>query len=509
MAVFTLATVGPMSSGVCYHSARASAPIRRLPARREAGAGTSGEHRGQGSDVNELLTLRDGAETAAPCPMWQRLRTGLELAVLGAALVGAYMLVARVWRLTESDVAEYFAYAHSFWLGSPPFHALPKEYPPLAILPFTLTLLPALQDHTTVFAVWMGALVLLGFVGFLRFASHRSALAYAVYLVLGATATLLARFDLVPALVTVGALWAAQRRRFGLAYLLLAAGILFKLYPAFLVPIVAIAQWQAEAKGSVALAGASPGEVVRRIARFPATAQVARGVARCMAPVAVLYAGAFLLGPDAALSTFRYASARPIQVESVPATLLWLGTFFGFHAQPNVSFSSHNFVGPLDTVLKPLSALALVAGCLWVYWRQTHGKLTLDRAFLACLCVIVATNKLLSPQYFIWLLPIAAAVDGFDILWLALCVLSTYEFPIGYHDLLAPSLTLYAHSDYSWNYLAVVAARNGLLVFLTLRSILRRPRSTVEQGTGAGDGTQRQGTMRERGIVDLIRSSIP
>jgi hypothetical protein len=188
---------------------------------------------------------------------------------------------------------------------------------------------------------------------------------------------------------------------------------------------------------------------------------------------------------------------------------LWLGTFLGFHAQPNISFTSHNYVGPLDAVLKPLSALALVAGCLWVYWRQAHGRLTLDRAFLACLCVVVATNKLLSPQYFIWLLPIAAAVDGFDILWLALCVLSMYEFPIGYHDLMAPTLTLYTHGDYSWSYLAVVAARNALLVFLTLRSTMRGPRRAGVQSLAVRDGAEPHGTMRGRGIVDLIRSSIP
>jgi hypothetical protein len=446
---------------------------------------------------------------AAPSARRHWLRTALELAVLSGALFEAYWLATQVWRLTESDVAEYFTYARAFWLGQPPFHTLPKEYPPLSIVPFTLTLLPPLPDHTAVFAFWMAVLVLLGFVAFLRFASHRRALAYAVYLLLGASATVLARFDLVPALVTVGALWATQRRRFDLAYVLLAAGILLKLYPAFLVPLVAIAQWQAEAQGSMALAGASPGEVARRIARHPATARVARGALLCLAPVALFYACALLVGPDAALSTFRDASLRPIQVESVPATLLWLGTSVGFHAKPDISFSSHNYIGPLDTVLKPLSALALVAGCLWVYWRQAHGRLSIDRAFLACLCVVVATNKLLSPQYFIWLLPVAAAVDGFDVFWLALCVLSTYEFPIGYHDLIAPTLTFYAHGDYSWNYLAVVAVRNGLLVVLTLRSILRRPQVTRGNSDAAHDDAPQRGTVRERGIVDLIRSSIP
>src|SRR5260221_2301976 len=86
----------------------------------------------------------------------------------------------------------------------------------------------------------MVVLFVAGYVAIHRFASPRAANLYAVYIVLGGAITALPRFDLVPALVTVAALFAASKRRFTLAYVLLALGVLLKLYPLFLLPILMI-----------------------------------------------------------------------------------------------------------------------------------------------------------------------------------------------------------------------------------------------------------------------------
>ena len=274
----------------------------------------------------------------------------LEAAVIIAALIGTRVISINLWQVPFGDVAEYHDYAVAFWQTRPYFSQLPVEYPPLAILPFTLTLLPALSDYVTVFAVWMGALVLLGYAGFLRFSTRRRGLIYVFYLVLGATATLLARFDLVPALVTLAALWAAERRRFPLAYALLAAGILLKLYPAFLVPVVMVEQWRDVSRTAAEKGIASPFAAVRgwrgdarttlrrlrsQLWAHPATRQVALGVGICAGLVALAFAVALSLNPSGALSGFNYASARPLQVESTPASLLWLGSLFGIPAAPN------------------------------------------------------------------------------------------------------------------------------------------------------------------------------
>src|SRR6185437_6936363 len=185
------------------------------------------------------------------------------------------------------------------------------------------------------------------------------------------------------------------------------------------------------------------------------------------------------------LSGFTYASDRPLQIESTPATILWLGTLVGIPAHPEFSFISLNMVGPLDVALKPLSAGALVAGCLFVYWRQMRGRLTIGQAMLACLCAVIVTNKIFSPQYIIWVLPIVAAVEGFSLLWVVIGVLTTLDFPIVY-GLRAPIWD----APFSWQFMPVIAARNLLMLYATLRAMLRSQRRkasgapTTDQASG-------------------------
>ncbi len=184
------------------------------------------------------------------------------------------------------------------------------------------------------------------------------------------------------------------------------------------------------------------------------------------------------LDRSGAFTTFSYLGARPAQVESIPASLLWLGTLFGIPAGPTYSFSSLNYVGLLDGALKPLSAVALVAICGLVYWRQLAGKLTVEQAFLGCVCVELATNKVLSPQYLIWALPLVAAVEGFDCTWLAICVLTTVVYPILY--LAQPTFAMVAYTP---AFMPVLAVRNLFLIAVTVRAMRGGKRSRGRSST--------------------------
>jgi Glycosyltransferase family 87 len=418
--------------------------------------------------------------------LWRARLIILEFAVLVGVLVESRRFAVAHWKLPAGDVTEYFQYAQAFWLGRPPLHALPVEYPPLSILPFSLTSLPPLPDFQSVFSWWMAVAVLLGYAGFLRFSTRRRGIAYILYLLIGADAVLLARYDIVPALVTLAALWATERKRFTLAYLLLAAGILLKLYPAFLLPVVMIAQWRTQSHGDGATVKGGIRARLAGILRAEATKRVALGAGLCLVVTGLGFAIAYVLAGTDAFTGFTYASDRPLQVESTPASLLWLGTLVGIPAHEDFSFLSLNYVGVLDGLLKPLSALALVGGCLWVYWRQARGHLSIGQAFLACLCAVVVTNKIFSPQYLIWLLPIAATVDGFSLVWIAICLLTTLDFPILY-GMRNPIWTV----TYSWQFMPVVTLRNALLVYATLRAILRpQQRGTTPTDAAAGADTE-------------------
>jgi hypothetical protein len=388
---------------------------------------------------------------------------GLVVLALGVT----YWLTLQVWRTGEFDVPEYARYARAFWLGQPRFTTFPQEYPPLALLPFILALLPGFLDPLHAFGLWMAALFLAGYLGFVRFATWRPARRYAGYLLLAGQATLLARYDLVPALATLAALWAAERRRFTLAYVFLAAGILLKVYPIVLLPAVMIAQARSSQARHAAADETTPARGWRASpgARFFAALP---GAAFCVGLVAATLFATYVRSPQSALSFLSYAAARPVQVESLPATLLWLATFVGVPATYTHVFASDAYISPLAGPVSALATGALVAGCLAVYWRQWRGQLTLAQACLLAVCLVVLTSKVFSTQYVVWVLPLAAAVGGLEPAWALIAALTLVDYPLLY-PFNQPDYT----SAEAALFMLVMALRNGLLLAVTVLVLLR------------------------------------
>jgi hypothetical protein len=376
----------------------------------------------------------------------------LDVALLCVCLLGL-VLFAIHGSYGAGDIKVYHRYAVQFWAGKNAFHALPVEYPPLTILVFTLSVLPPLWDYVSVYASWMAGVFLAGYFAFRKFSSRHNASIYAVYLLLGATEALLGRFDLLPALLTVGAFWAGKRRRFMLAYLFLAAGALIKLYPLALVPILMIEHRRFLVTHD-------------RPWRLP----VALGAAAAGGLVAASFALGFLVEGWDSLSTFYYAAARPLQVESLGATLLWLGSFLGFPAITEHGWASYNLVGPLDSGIMALLSFAGLAGLSWIYWRSWLGRMEFGRGLLAVVCVTLLSSKVFSPQYLIWALPLVVEVEGIDFVWLAICACTTLIYPVLYvndHIFGTPGPL-----PYTGTFLGTIAIRNAALIIATARVVL-------------------------------------
>ena len=357
----------------------------------------------------------------------------------------------------HGDIDLYHRYALAFWSGSPPFHSLPAEYPMLALAPFTLTLLPPERDYVTVFGLWMLLLLAAGYVAIRRRESARTAEVCVAYLVLGGYATVLGRYDLVPAAAVVVAYWAARRRRFDLAYGLLAIGTLLKLYPLLLVPVVAIEQYRA--------LGAHP-------LRVPPPRAVVRGLAIVAVTVAAGFALAAILDPSRWLGALDFNAHRPLQVESVPASLLWLTGLAGLPIAADRSYNSYNLLGQASGVIGFAADLALVGCCLLVYWRQLQRRIEFGRALTLCVLVVICANRVLSPQYLIWVLPLIAIVErDYDLVWLAVCALTTLIFPFAYDSTGLRGQPMPA--EYPLYFPALIAVRNVLLVVATVRFAMR------------------------------------
>ena len=253
-------------------------------------------------------------------------------------------------------------------------------------------------------------------------------------------------FDFLAAALVAAALAALVRERPALGLALLGAGTMTKLYPAVLVP-VALA-W---------LAGRGEWRAARR------------GLLAFAAVVALVSAPFLSSGyVDAA----RFHLERPVQIESTPASVLFLvggSHVTGAPVTPD-PYKSNGLAGGAAGAVEVLFAVALVLALAWIVARSParRDRRHLLRCCFAAVLAFVVLGKVLSPQYMIWLAPFAAlawtAGDRLPAgLTAAAIALTQVEFPTRYFDLVG---------RVDW-VVAVVALRN-LLLLGALTALLAR-----------------------------------
>ncbi len=302
---------------------------------------------------------------------------------------------------------------------SEPYHNLPLEYPLLSIVPFSLGLIAPTAWYQVVFALWMLLLAAIIFFVLSKTRSTSAAIAFAIYLVLGNWGSAAARFDLVPAGLILGAVILAGRSKWKWAYALLALATMFKFFPIVLVVPFLIAQqkqysdkWYSWHKWS------------------------ALGV--YLGICAMVTFLSFALNIVDTISPIGYFIYRPIQVESAPATLLWLGRFLGYPIHVVQSYGSVNIISQLSDKVSLLSSLCLGMGLLYTFWLQWRGKLDIYTTSLLTVLIIMITGKVFSPQYLIWIAPLLALVGKANwkwlIIWGVVGLLTTWIYPNMYNS---------------------------------------------------------------------------
>jgi Glycosyltransferase family 87 len=294
------------------------------------------------------------------------------------------------------------------------FRNLPFEYPLLSIVPFSLGLIAPTAWYQVAFAIWM--LLIAAFIYFILYKTRSTgaAIAFALYLVIGNWGSAAARFDLVPAALILGSVILAARRKWSRAFALIALATMLKFFPVLLVFPFLIAQQK------------QSNEKWYSWQRWSAL---------------VLYCGicvmatllSFSLNIANTINPFLYFFNRPIQVESTPATALWIGSFFGNPFKIVQSYGSVNIVSALNGNISLSSSVCLVVGLLYTFWLQLRGKLDIYTASLLTILIIIVTGKVFSPQYLIWIAPLVAFVGQANWRWLltwgAVCLLTTWIYP--------------------------------------------------------------------------------
>lgn len=300
-----------------------------------------------------------------------------------------------------------------------PLHILPYEYPLLSIVPFSLGLIAPAAWYQVAFALWMLLLAAIMYVVLKRARSTSAAIVFAIYLVLGSWGSAAARFDIVPAGLILGAVILASRTRWKWAFALLALATMFKFFPLVLVVPFLIAQQKHYSEKWYSWRRWSSAGVYLGIWAALTLLSLALNIADTLSPIS-------------------YFLNRPIQIESTPAALLWLGSFLGYPLHFVYSFGSLNVISPLSRGVSLSSLVCAGAGLLYTFWLQWHGKLDIYTASLLTVLIIMVTGKVFSPQYFIWIVPLLAFVGGANWKWLAIWgsvgLLTTWIWPNLYYS---------------------------------------------------------------------------
>ena len=433
------------------------------------------------------------AKKHGPSSIWDSFltRSG-SIAYLPIIIVTVLMFSGASWQMLwlTTDAARYQCYAFTFWLGSsavkllpasqcqflhitavqPPFHMLPQEYPPFTLVPFSLALLAPVQYYQLAFALWMALTSVLIYWLLLRYGPRGGALTFALYALVGAWATAEGRYDLLPAACTLICVIAAERKRWTLAYIALAFGVLLKLYPLLLFPALFIA----EQHDACCLSVPRQSGTLREI---PAALwQTLRGLQQWRWKNSLIFSGillfvtsffALLNFQGAVLSQLGYFIQRPIQIEATSSSFLWLAHSFDLPVQIVSSYGSINIISALNGGVSIVGEGAFVLGCAYILFMQWRKQFDLTQASIALLLVFIATGKVFSPQYLIWVMPLLAysnALEGFWLLcWGTLSFLTTYIYAYLYTRT-ANSLLL----PYIPGFIQTVAIRDGLFVLAML-----------------------------------------
>lgn len=302
----------------------------------------------------------------------------------------------------SSDVFRYRVFAEAMLDGSLPYRDFFMEYPPGSIPVF---LAPELAGHESdnyvaafqwlVFGLTLATIVVTAFAVAALGGSRRRMVEATCFVaiapaLLGSVYYL--RSDIWPALITSAALLALLRRRDGAAAALLGIGAATKVYPVLLLPLLVVRAAEREGR---------------------------RGAVKAVAIFATFFA--LVVGPFAAIAfggvgfSFRTQLTRALEIESLGATILFAAHQLGL-GRPTVHAGlSYELEGALPKAIGAVQTIALVAVVVltWIaFYRSTRDDETLVLAVAATIAATVALNKVLSPQYLVWLVPVVALVGG-------------------------------------------------------------------------------------------------
>ncbi|MGW5131957.1 glycosyltransferase 87 family protein [Streptomyces sp. NPDC004135] len=374
--------------------------------------------------------------------------------VWGLTRLTLLLFVLKVYVFPGPDVTSDVQVIYQGWYGvlrsgTFPLEDVTWQYPPAAALAILSPGLLPFLDYATAFFVLvcvtdLVVLALLAYAGRRPGRSLRGAWVWVIGVpLLGPT--VYARYDVMVTAVAVAALLAGARHPRAMGALA-AFGALLKVWPAML--------------------------LLAARCRTAWMSALVTGVA---------VTGFFALAMPGAFAFLTFQRDRGTEVESLGALVFHVARQFGWEGEVRLNYGSIEFLGPYVKEVSTGALFLTGAAFGWlVLWRLLARRFeehTLaDAAFVAVL-MFTTTSRVISPQYMVWLVGLAAVCLYFPgsrmrvpvALVLVACFVTVLEFPLYFASVVA--------SDGLG--VTLLFLRNGLLVAAALIAARALWRATV------------------------------
>lgn len=413
---------------------------------------------------------RSGPPSSPPTPQDSR----EQRAALAVYWLASRVVMLALLRRGQGDIAREVHRLYRGWAATLAHGAFPDgdvawQYPPGAALVMLAPRWVPYLTYLQAFVLLMLAADAVTTAGLLRAAGRapgRSLLG-AWYWVLGLPLMLhlsFARFDVLAAAIAVLALLALPRRpRLGGA--VAGIGALVKIWPVLTV------------------LGTPRGRTTRQ-----AWTALAASAAVLLLVLTARFRGAFGF-----LTAQRH---RGVEAESLGGTVLHLARLAGGPLTVRWRYGSMEYLGPYVSAVAWTSMALTAAAFAWLLaWRlraRRWSEATPYDAALAAVLLFIVTSRVISPQYLVWLIGLAAV---------CLTVRETTQRPVAALVLFATAVTTVDYPLFfgaithgSWKGFAVLALRNGLLAGAAVLSCVRlwrasMPTPSPSPGSGASSSS--------------------
>ncbi|MER7573152.1 glycosyltransferase 87 family protein [Streptomyces sp. NPDC126514] len=392
--------------------------------------------------------------------------TGMRRSVAGLLVIWALtravllLFVFKVYVFPGPDVTSDVSVIYQGWYevlrtGTFPQDDVTWQYPPAAALAILSPAVLFHLDYASAFFVLaftadLAVLALLLYAGLRTGRSLRGTWVWVVGVpLLGPT--VYARYDVMVTAVAVAALLAGARHPRVMGALTAFAALL-KVWPVLL--LVAARRRSAWVSAAVTAAG-----------------------------LAVLFGVAM----PGAFAFLTFQRDRGTEVESLGALVFHVARHFGWEGEVLLNYGSVEFLGPYVSVVSTAALVLTALAFGWLLWWRFRANRflphTLADAALVAVLMFTTTSRVISPQYLVWLVGLAAVCLCFRgsrmgvpvALLLAACLLTVLEFPVWFAHVVS--------SD--WLGITLLALRNGLLVLATVLAARALWHSTVSAGRPA------------------------